>query len=141
LGFLLPSSSLGVYAIAKLLVNAAEVLLDRLSSSLALPVFGEVIRDDPQKLQSLYYRFRLAIDLAAALISGVLFASGTLIVKLLYDPRYFQAGAILQILAVGLAIYQFHLIKNAFIAAGDTRIAAIYSVIQAISIVSCIVIG
>src|SRR5262249_15305379 len=125
LGVLLPDAALGIYSIAKLLAGAAEGLLERLSGSLALPVLGEVIRKDPQDLGNRYYRFRLPIDLAAALLAGLLFATGSLIVDILYDARYSQAGPMLQILAIALAIYPFHLIRNAFLAIGDTRMFAL----------------
>ena len=105
LGLLMPSSALGIYSIAKLLVGAAEGILVRLNNSLALPVLGEVIRKDRGKLRDRYYRFRLPIEFAAALLSGFLFAAGIFIVHFLYDPRYSQAGQMLQILALGLAIY------------------------------------
>jgi O-antigen/teichoic acid export membrane protein len=140
-GLLLPSSELGVYAIAKLLVNTAEGLLERLVASLALPILGEVIRKDRRNLRDRYYRFRLPIDLVAGLLAGVLLVTGNLIVAILYDPRYSQAGSVLQMLALGLAIYPFHLIRSAFTATGDTRIVAGVSIVQAASLIVCMVIG
>jgi O-antigen/teichoic acid export membrane protein len=141
LGLLLPTAQLGIYSIATLLLSALETLIDRLGSSLALPVLSEVVRNSPQNLRRDYYRFRLPIDLVAALISGVLFISGGFVVDILYDHRYSEAGLMLQVLALGLAIYPLQLIKNAFIAIGETRILAGFSVLQAISIVFCMLVG
>jgi O-antigen/teichoic acid export membrane protein len=140
-GLLFPTPVLGVYVIAKLLVDAGEGLLERLISLLALPVLGEVIRQDPRNLRDRYYRFRLPIDLAAALLSGVLLATGNLVVSLLYDPRYWQAGSMLQLLAVGTAIYPSYQIRSAFTATGDTHIPASISILQAVSLILCMVIG
>jgi O-antigen/teichoic acid export membrane protein len=141
LGVLLPSSTLGVYFISKLLVNTGEGLLERLNSSLALPVLGEILRKDRCSLRNRYYRFRLPIDLAAGVLSGVLCVAASLIVNVLYDARYSGAGPMLEILAVGLALYPLLIIRSAFTATGDVRTVAIVSIVQAVSLVFCIVIG
>ena len=141
LGLLVPSSSLGIYSIAKVLVGAAEGLLDRINNSLALPVLGEVIRRDSRELRDRYYRFRLPIELGATLVSGFLFTTGIFIVNFLYDPRYAQAGPMLQILSVGLAIYPFLIIRSAFAATGETHIFAGISIRQAFSLLFFVAIG
>ena len=92
LGLLLPSSSLGIYFIAKMLVGTIEGLLERLQGTLSLPIFGEVLRQDPRNLRNRYYRFRLPLDLAAGFCSGFVFVAGALIINLLYDARYGDAG-------------------------------------------------
>jgi O-antigen/teichoic acid export membrane protein len=141
LGVLMPGSMLGLYSVAKLLVDAGEGLLERLNSALSLPVFGEVIRKDPSNLRDRYYRFRLPIELIAGLLGGGLFASGHFVVDFLYDARYTQAGDMLSILALGTAIYPFLIIRNAFTATGDAHIMAAVSVLQAVSLVVCMAIG
>ncbi len=141
LGLLVPSSTLGIYSIAKLLVGAGEGLLERLTSSLALPVLGEVIRKDQRNLRDRYYRFRLPIELAAALLSAFLFTAGVFVVNFLYDPRYSEAGPMVQILALGLALYPFPIIRNAFTATADTHVVAGISILDALSLLSLAAIG
>ena len=141
LGLLVPSSSLGIYSIAKVLVGAAEGLLERVNNSLALPVLGEVIRRDSRDLRERYYRFRLPIELGATLVSGFLFTTGIFIVNFLYDPRYAQAGPMLQILAIGLAIYPFLIIRSAFAATGETHIFAGITVLLSVSLLLFVAIG
>ncbi len=141
LGVLLPSTALGLYSLAKLLVTAGEGLLDQLNSSLALPIFGEVLRKDPGNLQDRYYRFRLPIELTAAVLSGGLFEAGQFAVDFLYDARYAQAGIMLQILALSMVIYPFLMIRNAFTATGDTQISAFISIMQACCLMASVVIG
>lgn len=140
-GFLFPAATLGVYSIAKSLINVAEGVLDRLNGSLALPILGEVIRTNPGNLRDRYYRFRLPIDLIAAGFSGALLVTGSLIVGILYDPRYAEAGSMLQILAIGTTIYSFQLIRSAFTGTGDPHIVASVTIIQAISMIVCISAG
>jgi len=141
LGILLPGSTFGVYVIAKMLVDTAEGWLTRLGDTLALPVLSEVVRKRPHDLQTQYYRFRLPIELAAGSLSGVLFVSGEFVVHFLYDQRYAQAGSMLQLLAIGLAILPCNLIKNAFTAVGDTRVWAAVTTVQAVSVLLCMIAG
>jgi O-antigen/teichoic acid export membrane protein len=135
LGILLPGPVFGVYVIAKMLVGTVEGLLGRLEGILALPILSEVARRRPHDLRDQYYRFRLPIELAAASFSGVLFASGEFAVHFLYDQRYAEAGLMVQILAIGLAIYPCGLIRTAFIVVGDTYIGAGVSAVRAVSMI------
>jgi O-antigen/teichoic acid export membrane protein len=141
LGLLLPSPMLGVYYIARTLSDAVEFFLERLNSTMTLPVLGEVIRINRANLKDRYYRFRLPIELAAASSAGFLFAAGDLIVNTLYDQRYAEAGLMLRILSFGLLIYPFQLIRSAFTAVGKPNVVAWISVLQAVSLVICLALG
>ena len=141
LGFLVPSSVLGIYSVAKLLVGAGEGLLDRLHTSLTLPVLSEVVRNNPGNLRDRYYRFRWPIEVAAGLFSGGLFAAGHFLVSFLYDARYAEAGLMLPILALGTAIYPYLIMRSAFAATGETHIFAAISMLQAASFLVCVTVG
>ncbi len=141
LGLLLPSPMLGVYYIAKTLRDAIEFFLERLNGTMTLPVLGEVIRNNPKNLKDRYYRFRLPIELVAASFAGFLFASGELIVHILYDQRYSEAGLMLQILSFGLLVYPFQLIRSAFTAVGRTDVVAWISILQAVCLVAGMSLG
>jgi O-antigen/teichoic acid export membrane protein len=141
LGVLVPGSVLGLYSIAKLLVNAGEGLLEQLNASLTLPVLGEVLRKDPNSLRERYYRFRLPIDIAAGVFSGCLFVGGSFLVSFLYDSRYVEAGPLLQILALGTLCYSIMLIGSAFTAIGQTFINALISISRSVSLLFCMSLG
>lgn len=141
LGFLVPSSILGVYSIAKLLVSVGEGLLDRLNNTLALPVLSEVLRKNPINFRSRYYYFRLPIEIAAGLLGGGLFASGQFLISFLYDTRYAEAGMMLPVLALATAIYPYLIIGNAFAAIAETRIFAAISIVEALSVMICVSVG
>ena len=140
-GLLFPSTFVGVYFIARTLVDAAEGLLEKINGSLTLPVLSEVIRQDPQNLRNRYYRFRLPIEIFALSCGGFLFVAGGRIISILYDARYAEAGPILELLGLGLAIYPIQVIRSAFTAIGETYVAAIVSIVQAISLVCCLLTG
>ena len=141
LGILMPSSILGLYSIAKLLASTGEGFIAQINGALAMSIFGEVIRRDSSAFRSRYYRFRLPTDLAAGLLSGGLFAAGSFIVSFLYDPRYAEAGTMLQILALGTLSYPFLIISDAFTATGDSHIYALGSILKAVALIGFVVIG
>ena len=141
MGLLLTTPMLGIYYIAKTISDAIEFLLERLNSTMTLPVFGEIIRTNPENLKDRYYRFRLPIELVAAGAAGFLFAAGELIINSLYDQRYSEAGLMLKILSFGLLIYPFQLIRSAFTAVGRANVVAWLSVLQAASLIVCLSLG
>lgn len=141
LGILLPGSSLGFYYLARTLKDAIENLLERLNSTMTLPVLSEVVRTDPSKVSDLYYRFRRPIEIVAATSGGFLFTSADLIVQFLYDSRYHDAGVMLRALSISLVLYPFLLIRSAFTAIGEAYITAWVSVVQAFSLVIGLIAG
>jgi O-antigen/teichoic acid export membrane protein len=141
LGLLLPASVLGLYYIAKILADTTEAFLERLNSSLTLPVLSEVVRNNPTELNHKYYRFRTPIELVAFTSAGFLFAAGDWIVNFLYDPRYATAGVFLRVLSLGILLYPFQLIRGGFVASGRPQIQALATVVQAMSLTICIAFG
>ncbi len=140
-GVFLPGAVLGVYILAKTLTDAAEGLLERLNGTLTLPVLSEVVRNNPEHLSNRYYRFRLPIDLVAGTCGGFLFMTADLVIAILYDSRYAEAGPMLRLLALGLAIYPVSLIRTAFTAVGNTRMMAVGSLVQAAAQLSLLLVG
>ena len=140
LGILLPGSMLGLYAIAVSLIEAVRALLERLNA-LTLPVMAELLRRDPQALKEKYYRFRLPFEIFAALSAGILCMAGPLVANILFDQRYADVGDMLQILALGLVSYPALFVINIFTVVGDTREAAMASILQAISLIVSLFLG
>jgi O-antigen/teichoic acid export membrane protein len=141
LGFLVPSSAFSFYAIARLMFDISQSLLDRLNSTLTLPVLGEVTRDRGQQLRAKYYRFRFPFEVFAPLAGGILFSSGAVIVDILFDQRYADAGQMLQILSIGLISYPALFVAGLFTVVGEPRIAAIASILQAVSLIGSLLVG
>lgn len=141
LGLLLPGPMLGIYYLAKSLRDAIETFLERLNDAMALPVLGEVIRNNPHHLRDRYYKFRLPIDLVASASAGFLFAAGDVMVNILYDPRYSEAGLMLRILSFGLLLYPLQVIRSAFTAIARANVVAWVSMLQAATLILCLSLG
>lgn len=126
LGVLLTASELGVYAIAFFLVEAVARVVSRLSHRVWFPVFGKVARENRAKLKAQYYRIRLLQDAAILPLAGILIMAGDRLIDLLYDSRYAEAGWMLQILAIRLAISPVLTASSAiFMAIGHPKINTI----------------
>lgn len=93
------AATLGVYSIAFMLVTTVTGVAITLASKIVFPVFSAQAHTDRQLLKDKYYKVRLYLDFPMFLAAGLLMALGPLIVQILYDARYHDAGWILQILA------------------------------------------
>ena len=118
LGAWFSADTLGIYSIAINLATVIENGAYRIFGTVSLPVLSEVARTEPQRFRALYFKMRLPGDLVFIGAAGFLFASGQMVIDLLYDHRYGAAGQMLQILSFGLLFTRFNLAHNAYVAMG-----------------------
>ena len=118
LGSWFNAETLGIYSIAVNLATVIENGAYRIFGTVSLPVLSEAARIEPHRIRTLYFKMRLPGDLVFVSAAGFLFASGQVIVSLLYDHRYVGAGQMLQILSFSLLFTRFNLAHNAYIAMG-----------------------
>lgn len=121
LGGLISAEILGVYSIALLLVSAILQVFQKIFSNVLFPALSEVSRERKDGLSRVYYKIRFRVDLVTMFTAGMLFATGQLIVEILYDDRYLEAGWMMQILSLSIAGIGFTLAKQIALALGHTR--------------------
>jgi len=68
------------------------------------PVFSQIQRESPQRMREIYYRTRLRLDMISLIPMGVLMILSDSVIKLLYDARYQDAGWMMQLLCVRVAM-------------------------------------
>jgi len=100
LGRYLGIGQLGVYSIAITLTAAVQALTMKINSGVLFPAYGRVAREDVQRLGQVTDRARLGIDIFIVFPISMLIVLGTWLVDLMYDPRYHEAGWMLQILCI-----------------------------------------
>jgi len=122
LGGLVNSSTLGLYSIAFLIVNAIQLIIQKIAISVAFPAFSEVARERLSELRQTYYKFRLAVDGISLFFAGFLYISGGLLIDILFDPRYHNAGHMLEILSVSLFMERYTLVGAVFLAKGKPKL-------------------
>lgn len=141
LSALLSPAELGLYSIANNLVSVPDALASKLFSSVAMPTLSEVNRSQPGRFASLLSRMRWLSDSLLMFIAGFLFASGEAIVRLIYDPRYAEAGWMLQLLALGLVFARYNIAGSAYMALGRPQYLTAVAIIRSISLFSFLAIG
>jgi O-antigen/teichoic acid export membrane protein len=114
-----------LFSIATLLIGAAQDIISRLLSSIAFPAFAEVVRQRPNNLCIVYYKFRTPIDVFCLFTCGFLFFAGEVVVRVLYDTRYHDAGYILGLLSLSLFVLRYSGLGACCIANGEPRVVAI----------------
>lgn len=124
LGALTDAETMGLYAIALFMVSALQEVFSKLVGKVAYPAISEVVRERPDALKSVYYKFRWPFDIATLLTTGLLFSAGHLVVDFLYDDRYQSVGHMMEILSIGMFEARFLLAAQCFIAMGKPKLLA-----------------
>lgn len=124
LGGMISSKLLGLYSIAFMMVSVIPETFSRVVSSVVFPVFSEVVRDRPQDLKKTYYKFRALFDSILLISCGIIFVAGHIIIDLLYDARYGEAGYMFQILSISFIEARFCVTGQCYMALGKPQILA-----------------
>lgn len=122
LGGFVDSATLGIYSIAFNFVGTIEQTLSRLIGEVSFSAFSEVARNQSLTLKRDLYRFHIVTASFAYSCSGLFVGAGGTLISLLYDPRYWQAGQMLQVLAFGLLAIPFTLAQYSLLALGLPRV-------------------
>jgi len=133
LGIWVTPAVLGCFAIAQSLAQILELAVGRVFSQVASPAFGDVVRNNPERLREVYLRMRLPFDLMFITGAGLLFAMGPWVVGLMYDPRYAEAGTILQILSFAIMFARYGVSTSAYLALQAPHAQAVMNLVRLLS--------
>ncbi|MEJ5056647.1 MULTISPECIES: oligosaccharide flippase family protein [unclassified Pseudomonas] len=129
------ATELGVYSIAVLILGALQTGVQRLAGAVALPAFSEAARsDDTVRLRALYYRFKLIIDIFLLFLTGLFLVISPLVISVLYDDRYAEAGSMMAVLSLSFFTLRYTLAHQVWIALGLTKYQAMDNIIRVISL-------
>ena len=132
LGWMVDSTVLGVYVIAYLIFNSIEFVLMKVIGDVSFPALSEIARDRRPSLKANYYRIYVIAASVAYLSAGILMTSGQMLIALLYDPRYAQAGWMLQVLAAALLTVPIRLAVICLLALGMPQLHSHVIAIRAV---------
>lgn len=104
LGRLVGVGTLGVYSIAVMLSELVINVIERINGGVFYPLFSRSAREGTEALRASYRQARLWIDLLAMPGIGVLMAIAEPLVHFLWDERYADAGWMLEILCLRVAM-------------------------------------
>ena len=91
---------LGIYGLALNIAGSVESLISRVSSSVLYPRCAHNFRQNPDTAARLYYTENIKLFAAILAMPAAISGAAHLVISLLYDPRYSQAGSVLQALAI-----------------------------------------
>jgi O-antigen/teichoic acid export membrane protein len=134
LGGFVDAHTMGLYAIATLIVGAVEGGLSKLFIAVSLPALSETARNHPEKLREHYNRLSMPGDLLLLFLAGLLFAAGSLLIEILYDARYNAAGGMLQVLALSLAVVRYGVAHQIYLAVGKSSYLMMINIARFISL-------
>jgi O-antigen/teichoic acid export membrane protein len=97
-------TDLGVYSVAVLLSTALSGAVAKVIQGVVFPALAEVKERGRAELKRAYYSIRKGLDLTVLPVLGVLCALSSLVVDLLYDPRFSDAGWMLELLVLRSAL-------------------------------------
>lgn len=121
LGALITPHELGVYTIAFFLAMSFNKMVRKVMSSVLYSALSDVVRNRPQDLKRVYYQIRAPLDLVVMVVVGALASSGHLVIDLLYDERYQEAGWMLEILSLSTIFLGTTMAGVCFMALGDSK--------------------
>jgi O-antigen/teichoic acid export membrane protein len=140
MGRFLGAAWLGVYGIALSLTDAVSSVVGRLVSSIMYPVLSEAGREPEADVAHIYDRLRRKLDVLSMCATGFLAGVGSWIVHALWDRRYDNAGWILQILCIRVALMALVTpAESCLFALGQTQYVfrrSLFRLIGAVSFVS-----
>lgn len=102
LGKFLAAEKLGIYTVAYFLADSVNTVLGKVSDGVLFPLLSAAWREKPESIKTIYYKIRLLQDTFVLLAAGFLYSTAPLIIDILYDERYQDAGWILRVLSISL---------------------------------------
>src|SRR6185437_13191493 len=133
---------LGIYSLAYNIITPVESLIDRASQVVLYPRCAHNFRTDRHSFSLKYYLENTKLFIATLAIPAALGGAAHLLITTLYDPRYVDAAAVLQAVAVRAALKAFHSpAERMLIATGENRLILVGNVFRVIWVVGISLLG
>lgn len=101
IGRTMPLDMLGLYMLALNFTGAARSFIQSYTTKIVFPLLAETFRKAPQTLNTVYYDSRRRLTLVLAFLLGGGIGGGRLLIRILLDDRYLDAGLFVSILCLG----------------------------------------
>jgi O-antigen/teichoic acid export membrane protein len=140
LGLFISITDLGVYSIANAIAAAVFQFINLIGSRVLFPMYGKVGRETTPLLKRRVVKVRLAMMGVILPPLWAMTCFGDWAIRLLWDPRYWGAGPMLQILCGGSLFLAFGA-GPLFLARGEAWIGFIYGSVRAAVLLPAMVVG
>lgn len=142
LGSFLTKEQLGMFSIAAIWSRMVLQLVLKINDQVMMPLYSEAYRGEKSTIKEKIQRGRIPLLCLTLPVTWIMVIWGNCVIELLYDPRYYPAGWMLQILAVGtVGSVITATAGTALLSFGDSFGFMLFQVSRAILLVICMAIG
>jgi lipopolysaccharide exporter len=133
---------LGIYGLAGNIAGSIEALISKISQAVLYPRCAHNFRENPDTATKRYYTENTKLFAGIIAMPAAVAGAAHLIITLLYDPRYSDAGSVLQALAIRAVLLSFASpAEDLLISAGQFHVILIGNVLRATWIVVASLVG
>jgi lipopolysaccharide exporter len=133
---------LGIYGLAGNISGSIESLITKISQAVLYPRIAHNFRENPDTFTKRYYTENIKLFAGILALPAAVAGAAHLIIGLLYDPRYSEAGGVLQALAIRAVFLSFASpAEDLLISAGQFHVILIGNVLRASWIVLASLLG
>ena len=126
---------LGVYGLAGNMIGPVGGLVQHNCRALLYPRCAEYFRHDRATARERYYRENTRLVAVVTLLPAAIAGFSELLVAMLYDARYSQAGGVLMVLGLSSVVGAFQLMAEMLmVASGRTHVGLVGNVLRVILI-------
>jgi O-antigen/teichoic acid export membrane protein len=123
---------LGIYGLAGNIAGSVEALISKISQAVLYPRCAHYFRENPNTATKRYYTENTRLFVGILAIPAAVAGTAHLIIALLYDSRYSEAGGVLQALAVRAVLLSFASpAEDLLISAGQFHVILVGNVLRA----------
>lgn len=129
-------SLLGIFGLASGIASSIEALINKINQLVVYPRCAHDFRTDPDTFALRYYTRNTSVFLSTLGLPAAVGGAAHLLVAVLYDPRYAQAGMMLQALMVRAALIALSgPAEGMLLAAGELHVPLYGNIVRAIAMV------
>ena len=135
LAALLTATSFGLFSIASTLLAAVVGVYASLNGHVVFSSMSQALRGNRDEMVRMYGRVQRIADVLLGVLAGVLIMSGQWAIWILYDPRYEQAGWMLQTLGIGLLALRYQVVEQMMFATSQPAWVSANNALRALGLV------
>ena len=122
---------LGIYGLAGNIGGSVETLISKISQAVLYPRCAHNFRENPDTATKRYYTENTKLFAGILAMPAAVFGAAHLIITVLYDSRYNEAGSVLQALAIrGLLLSFASPAEDLLISAGEFHVILVGNVLR-----------
>ena len=127
---------LGIYGLAGNIAGSIEALISKISQAVLYPRCAHNFRENPDTAVARYYTENTKLFVGILAMPAALAGGAHLLITLLYDSRYSDAGSVLQALAIRAVLLSLASpAEDLLISAGQFHVILVGNILRASSIV------